>query len=117
MADRLVSIVLPVHNQADHIRAVVEEYREALRRVPDRYEILLVPNGCRDDSAAVCGALAAEAPDRIDLEFSVICRRESYPMLEVPIFSHRRHGGRSTTSLRSAVRLYWGAYTMWREAR
>ena len=65
MADRLVSIVLPVHNQADHIRAVVEEYREALRRVPDRYEILLVPNGCRDDSAAVCGALAAEAPDRI----------------------------------------------------
>ena len=55
--------------------------------------------------------------DLIDLEFSVICRHESYPMLEVPIFSHRRHGGRSTTSLRSAVRLYWGAYTMWREAR
>jgi len=228
MAGRLISIILPVHNQADHIRRVVEEYAEALRRVPERYEMLLVPNGCRDDSPAVCAALAAEAPDRIrtvprergswglavktglaaargdvlcyttsartspedlvlvllyasaytdavikanrkirerwtrrlgsllynvecrtlfdlsnwdvngtpkvfprayakllgltreddliDLEFSVICRRESYPMLEVPIFSHRRHGGRSTTSLRSALRMYWGAYAFWRDA-
>jgi hypothetical protein len=54
--------------------------------------------------------------DLIDAEFSMICRREGYPMLEVPIFSSRRHGGRSTTTLRSAVRMYWGAYRLWRRS-
>lgn len=52
--------------------------------------------------------------DLIDAEFSVICRRENYPVLEVPVFSHRRHGGKSTTSYGSALRMYWGAYKMWR---
>lgn len=55
--------------------------------------------------------------DLIDLEFNVICRQENYPMLEVPIFSRSRHGGRSTTSLESAWRLYWGAYRMWRQLK
>ena len=44
------------------------------------------------------------------------CRRESYPMVEVPIFSHRRHGGASTTTLRSALRMYLGAIELWRRA-
>jgi len=48
--------------------------------------------------------------DLIDLEFLVHCRRENYPILEVPIFSTRRHGGRSTTGLRSAARMYSGAW-------
>ena len=47
--------------------------------------------------------------DLIDLEFSVICRREGYPVIEMPIFSSKRHSGTSTTSLRSALRMYWGA--------
>ena len=224
MAERLLSVVLPVYNQVDHIRPVVEGDLEALRRVPLPVEIILVPNGCRDDSEAVCRALAAEHPqvrvepspkggwghavkhglaaargdllcytnsartepeelillllyavayprcvvkanrkirehwrrrlgsllyniecralfdlsnwdvngtpkvfprefsklltlarddDLIDAEFNMICRREGYPMVEVPIFSHRRHGGRSTTNLRSAFRMYWGALQLW----
>jgi hypothetical protein len=52
--------------------------------------------------------------DLIDAEFSWICRREGYRMLEVPIFSSRRHGGTSTTTLLSAVRMYAGAYRLWR---
>lgn len=55
--------------------------------------------------------------DLIDLEFNVVCRRENYPILEVPIFSSRRHGGKSTTSLRSAVNLYVGAYKLWQSSR
>jgi glycosyltransferase involved in cell wall biosynthesis len=55
--------------------------------------------------------------DLIDAEFAAICRREQYPMLEVPIFSSRRHGGRSTTNLRSAAKMYAGAYRLWRAAR
>jgi hypothetical protein len=54
--------------------------------------------------------------DLIDLEFNIVCRREGYPMIEVPIFSQRRHGGRSTTTIPSALRMYWGAYRLWRAA-
>ncbi len=53
--------------------------------------------------------------DLIDLEFHVICRRHNYPVLEVPILSVKRHGGRSTTRWRSALRMYLGAYRMWRK--
>ena len=55
--------------------------------------------------------------DLIDIEFNVICRREGYRMLEVPIFSNRRHGGRSTTGYFSAAKLYWGAVGFWRSLR
>ncbi len=55
--------------------------------------------------------------DLIDLEFHAVCRREGYPMLEVPILSVRRHGGRSTTNLASAARMYVGALRMARAMR
>jgi glycosyltransferase involved in cell wall biosynthesis len=47
--------------------------------------------------------------DLIDLEFNVICRQHDYKVLEVPVFSARRHGGRTTTNIRSAWRMYLGA--------
>jgi glycosyltransferase involved in cell wall biosynthesis len=53
--------------------------------------------------------------DLIDTEFNIICRRENYPTLEVPIFSVRRHGGKSTTNYKSALRMYFGAYSLWRK--
>ncbi|MFN8545016.1 MAG: glycosyltransferase [Candidatus Binatia bacterium] len=222
---RLVSIVLPVHDQAEHIASVVGEHLAALERLPARVEVILVPNGCRDGSDGVCERLAAADPrirvvasveggwgravrlglgaargdilcytnsarttreelllmllyataypevvvkanrkirerftrrigsllyniecrtlfdlsnwdvngtpkvfprrfdkllalarddDLIDAEFCLICRREGYPMVEVPVFSFRRHGGQSTTGWRSAVRMYVGAYRLWR---
>lgn len=52
--------------------------------------------------------------DLIDLEFAVICREEGYPVIEAPTFSTLRHGGRSTTTLATAWRLYWGAFDFWR---
>jgi hypothetical protein len=48
--------------------------------------------------------------DLMDVEFNIVCRQEGYPMLEVPIFSSKRHGGNSTTNLSSALKMYWGAY-------
>ncbi len=228
MTDLLFSLVLPVYNQADHIGEAVQQYRDVLARIPNPFELILVPNGCRDASVAVCEELAAAYPevrvqaserggwglsvrlglsvargevlgfansartgpedlllltlyavaypnvvvkanrkiregwqrrlgsllynlecrnlfdlsqwdvngtpkifprkfekllhltrddDLLDAEFNVICRREGYPMIEVPIFSTRRHGGRSTTNYRSALRLYWGAYQFWRATR
>ena len=59
----------------------------------------------------------SRSDDLIDLEFNVACSRHDYPMLEVPIFSSRRHGGRSTTTLATAWRIYWGAVRMWWHGR
>jgi glycosyltransferase involved in cell wall biosynthesis len=228
MTVSFVSVVLPVHNQADHVAGVVREYEAQLARLPVPHELILVVNGSTDDSAKVCRELEASHPavrslesaeggwgravrlgleaargdllcytnlartraedltlvllyglvnpdvvikanrkirdslyrrlgsllynlecralfdlsywdvngtpkvfprtlekllaltrqdDLIDVEFNIVCRREGYLMLEVPILSSVRHGGRSTTSHRSALRLYWGALSMWREMR
>lgn len=225
MSAGLVSIILPVHNDAAYLRTVVEEYEIVLGRLPIPHELLLVTNGCSDESPAICRRLAedhspirsldsqraswgiavklglAEArgdilcytnlartsaqnlilvllyaiaypniivkanrkireswrrrlgsllynlecralfdlaywdingtpkvfprafnkllhltrdDDLIDAEFNVTARRENYPIIEVPLLSYRRHGGKSTTSYRSAIRMYWGAFQMWR---
>jgi glycosyltransferase involved in cell wall biosynthesis len=55
--------------------------------------------------------------DLIDLEFDVVCQEEGYRLLEIPILCTRRHGGKSTTGIRSAFRLYYGAYQFSRERR
>jgi glycosyltransferase involved in cell wall biosynthesis len=52
--------------------------------------------------------------DLIDAEFNAICRREGYQVIEVPVLSTRRHGGKSTTNYASALKMYWGAIELWR---
>ncbi len=228
MNDSLISIVLPIHNQADHVRDVVQDYEEALSRLHHAHETILVVNGCRDHSLDVCRALAEQYAsvrvihdekagwgsavkrglmeaqgellcytnaartsaqdlvllllyalaypnvvvkanrkirdsrrrrlgsllynlecralfdlpywdingtpkifprafdrllrltrddDLIDAEFTMVCRREGYRVVEVPIFSCLRHGGRSTTNYYSAIRMYGGAVRLWRTMR
>jgi glycosyltransferase involved in cell wall biosynthesis len=222
----MVSIVLPVYVQADHIGRVIEEFDAALQTLSIRYEFILVVNGSADGSLEQCRAIAAAnssvrvldtplkgwgravkigleasrgdilcytnsartAPrelalillhsvldphvvvkatrkiresgrrrigsllynlecralfdlagwdingtpkafrrsfarlldltrtdDLFDLEFAVICREEGYPIMEAPTFSTLRRGGRSTTTLGTAWRLYWGAFDFWRK--
>lgn len=53
--------------------------------------------------------------DLIDLEFNVVCQRAGYRMLEVPILQPYRHGGKSTTNVRSAMRMYAGAWAFHRQ--
>ena len=215
-----VSIVLPVHNQADHIRGVVESYLEVKRRLRLDVDLILVANACTDGSSEVCQSLAGlhdevcllerseggwgravraglscargdllgyansartspeilalmlsyahaypevvlkanrrirdsivrragsllynlecralfnlptwdvngtpklfprsfhkllelrSAGDLVDAEFMVACERAGYPIVEIPVLSSTRLGGRSTTNYRSAVRMYRGA--------
>jgi glycosyltransferase involved in cell wall biosynthesis len=224
---RTVSIVLPVHNQADHIAGVVEGCLDVLGRLHVQIELVLVLNACSDASATICGELAERHPrvcvveratggwggavrtglaiaggellgytnsartspeilalmlsyaqaypevvlkanrrirdsavrragsllynlecralfdlptwdingtpklfprafeqlralrcedDMIDAEFMLACKRKGYPIIEVPLLSTTRLGGRSTTNLRSALRMYRGALALrWRE--
>jgi glycosyltransferase involved in cell wall biosynthesis len=57
-----ISIVLPIYNQAGHIGEIVRGYATDLDAHALDYELILVANGCRDDSVAVCERLAAELP-------------------------------------------------------
>ncbi|MCA9801273.1 MAG: glycosyltransferase [Cyanobacteria bacterium HKST-UBA02] len=228
MNTSLVSVVLPVYNQEDHIREIVEEYEKVLERLPMPYELILVTNACRDRSPEICSELAETLPsvrwtdikkggwglavkhglkeskgdllcytnsartspeilsltllyavaypdvvvkanrkirdswrrrlgsllynlecralfdlptwdingtpkifprhfekllalesenDLIDAEFNMICRQEGYPVIEVPVLSTQRHGGKSTTNYNSAVKMYYGVYDMWRRTK
>ncbi|HEY9717524.1 MAG TPA: glycosyltransferase [Trichormus sp.] len=51
--------------------------------------------------------------DLIDAEFSAVCRRAPYPVLEVPVVATKRLGGSSMTSYGSALKMYWGAFRLW----
>ncbi len=42
------SLILPVHDQADHIRRIVEAYVGVLRSKFEPWELVLVPNACTD---------------------------------------------------------------------
>ena len=54
---------------------------------------------------------ARRRPDR--LEFDVICRREGYPIVEVPVLATHRHGGTLDDQLRApALRMYRGAFEL-----
>jgi len=74
-------------------------------------------NGTPKIFPRACDALLAlqSDDDLIDAEFNAICRRRDYPMIEVPIFSSRRHGGTSTTNYGSALAMYVGAYRLYRK--
>lgn len=60
MSIQLISIVLPVHNQADHIENLVINYIEALKAVPTAFELILVVNNSRDNSLAICEKLEGQ---------------------------------------------------------
>src|SRR5271156_6036122 len=54
---RMVSVVLPVHNQADHIGGVVESYLNVIQHLQLDVELVLVANACTDGSIEVCRRL------------------------------------------------------------
>ncbi len=70
MQAQLVSIILPVCNQADHVARMVEEYETGLAPLPCSHELLLVLNGCQDRSPEICAELARTYPSLHAVECS-----------------------------------------------
>ena len=58
MSENLISIILPIHNQADHIKEVIEDYEDILKEFGHPYELILVLNACKDDSYKIAKDLA-----------------------------------------------------------
>jgi len=56
-----IAVVVPVHNESENIRPLIEEISTALNGVAD-YEIVYVNDGSTDDTAAKLAEMAAEQP-------------------------------------------------------
>ncbi len=54
----VISIVIPMKNEAGNVRGLVEEIDAACRDLPP-YEVVIVDDGSDDDTAAIAGALSA----------------------------------------------------------
>ena len=50
----MISLVLPIHNQADHVSRIVAGYLNVMRHLSVQAEIMLVANGCTDGSPEMC---------------------------------------------------------------
>lgn len=48
------SVILPVYNEAERVPQLASSYRQALDTFSESWELLFVPNGCRDRSAEAC---------------------------------------------------------------
>ena len=70
MNDFLISIVLPVYNQADHISEVLESYIEALKTIEYPHEMIVIVNGSHDNSLAICRSLEKTYPSIRVLEIT-----------------------------------------------
>ena len=81
MSSDLISIVLPVHNQADHVGMIVREYEESLARLPDPHELLLVENGSTD---------ATYPPRVLTTMRSPVKRSRSWTSMFLPVRSRAR---------------------------
>ena len=62
MLNRKLSLVLPAHNEAENIEAVVRRALEVLPQVVSDFEIIVVDDGSRDETAEIVDRLATEEP-------------------------------------------------------
>ena len=60
MAEVFFSVVLPCHNQADHIADVLRGYRAPMDAIGRPYELIVVPNACADHTETEVAAVALE---------------------------------------------------------
>lgn len=71
-----ITIVVPVHNEAENIAALVDEIAAALKdREP--FEAVFVNDGSTDDTAAVLSRLAASRPWLRQLQHAASCGQSS----------------------------------------
>ncbi|HET7181617.1 MAG TPA: glycosyltransferase family 2 protein [Candidatus Limnocylindrales bacterium] len=58
-----LSYFFPAHNEAANLRGLVEEALETLPSLADRFEILIVDDGSKDETPAIADELAAAHPE------------------------------------------------------
>jgi undecaprenyl-phosphate 4-deoxy-4-formamido-L-arabinose transferase len=61
------SLILPIHNQADHIGQVIGGFLADFAKLERACELVLVPNGCTDASVEICAGWAERRPEAVQL--------------------------------------------------
>jgi hypothetical protein len=61
------SLILPIHDQADHIGKVIAGFLADFAKLERTCELVLVPNGCRDASVEICREWAERRPDVVQM--------------------------------------------------
>ncbi|HTR01340.1 MAG TPA: glycosyltransferase family 2 protein [Candidatus Acidoferrum sp.] len=65
-----LSCVVPAYNEAGNLERVLADIHGALSALTDRFEIILVNDGSRDDTARVARQLAAGCPQLVVIDLS-----------------------------------------------
>ena len=65
-----VSCVMPAYNEARNLRRVVPEVLDALTKLSDQVELVVVDDGSRDETAAIMQELCARHPQIVFLKLS-----------------------------------------------
>ncbi|HSE61701.1 MAG TPA: glycosyltransferase family 2 protein [Candidatus Saccharimonadales bacterium] len=66
----MISIIVPLHNEAPNIQPLYEELLDAIHNLPYLFEFILIDDGSRDDSAQIARSIAKRDPRLRLLEFA-----------------------------------------------
>jgi glycosyltransferase involved in cell wall biosynthesis len=61
----LLSVIIPIYNEEGNLPSLCQGIQEALRALPNRWEVILVDDGSRDGSAKVLERLVEEDPEHL----------------------------------------------------
>lgn len=67
---KLVSVVIPAHNEADNITVIIDRIEKVFATLPYNFEIILVDDGCTDNTLQVIKDLATVKKNLFYIEFS-----------------------------------------------
>ncbi len=70
MSQKLISIVIPVYNEAANLPLLYKELTRHTQRLPYRFEVILVDDGSSDESARIIRRLSDSDPDVSAIELA-----------------------------------------------
>lgn len=68
--NKVVSVVIPAHNEAENILAIIDRVEKVFVSLNYNYEIILVDDGCTDDTLSIIKKYAVKDPKVFYIEFS-----------------------------------------------
>lgn len=69
-SQKLISIIIPVYNEADNLPLLYKELARHTQRLPYQFEVIFVDDGSRDDSARIIRGFSDSDPDVRALELA-----------------------------------------------
>jgi dolichol-phosphate mannosyltransferase len=58
-------VVIPIYNEAENIQAVIEEWLPAFAKATERFQVILINDGSRDNTGAIIENMAARSEGKL----------------------------------------------------